>query len=84
MAKPVICDRRGKVVPEEKVLPKPKFLPDTGDYHFAIEFNIVNAANKKPVDICGKCAAELIIGAGKKIREYAKEAQENKREFSLT
>lgn len=82
MAKPVICDRCGKVVPEEEIVQKPKYLWPP-DEHFGMEVKFVEDNSRSDADICGKCGGELIIRLGKDIQDALEEAKEEGGVFSI-
>lgn len=82
MAKPVICDRCGEVVSEERIVQKPKYLWPPDEY-VGIKVEFVKSPNKADADVCRKCGGEVIIELGKDIEETLREAKEQKREFAI-
>jgi hypothetical protein len=83
MAKAVICDKCRKAMAESEILPKEylESLQRIND-NFYVRF-IFADHRKQPCDICRKCAVDLILEFGDKIKGYMGEAKKDKVTFSL-
>lgn len=71
MAKPIICDKCGEIVPQDEIVEQP-FYADceslgaiTSSFGLRIHFlKAAPGASKVSTDICKKCSFELIVMAG--------------------